>query len=153
METVILDGDRADRLVADARAFLAEAPWYAERGIPHRRGYLLYGPPGCGKSSFISALAGELQLPLCVLALSGAGLDGYGLMRLVNTAPETAILVLEDIDAVSLARPDADVLSGPSSGHLPVADALHEGPGGCVPLFTVVRTFSSHAQAPESPCG
>lgn len=22
-------------------------------GIPYRRGYLLYGPPGCGKSSFM----------------------------------------------------------------------------------------------------
>jgi KaiC/GvpD/RAD55 family RecA-like ATPase len=22
-------------------------------GIPYRRGYLLYGPPGCGKTSFM----------------------------------------------------------------------------------------------------
>ena len=27
------------------------------QGIPYRRGYLLYGPPGSGKSSFIQALA------------------------------------------------------------------------------------------------
>ena len=41
-------------------SFFQNPTWYRERGIPYRRGYLLYGPPGCGKSSFISALAGEL---------------------------------------------------------------------------------------------
>ncbi|VEL20081.1 unnamed protein product [Protopolystoma xenopodis] len=34
--------------------------WYTQRGIPYRRGYLLHGPPGCGKSSFITALAGNV---------------------------------------------------------------------------------------------
>ena len=35
-------------------------------------------------------------------------MDGYTLMRLMNTAPETAIMVLEDIDAAALARPTDD---------------------------------------------
>ena len=89
--------------MADARAFLGEGAWYTERGIPHRRGYLLYGPPGCGKTSFITALAGELRLPLCVMNISGGNIDGYTLTRLMNTAPETAIIVLEDIDAAATA--------------------------------------------------
>ena len=25
--------------------------WYVKAGIPHRRGYLLHGPPGTGKSA------------------------------------------------------------------------------------------------------
>jgi len=103
LESVILDGDLARRIVADARAFLGEGAWYTERGIPHRRGYLLYGPPGCGKTSFITALAGELRLPLCVMNISGGNIDGYTLTRLMNTAPETAIIVLEDIDAAATA--------------------------------------------------
>lgn len=43
-------------------------------GIPYRRGYLLYGPPGCGKSSYITALAGELGYVVCILNLSDRGL-------------------------------------------------------------------------------
>ena len=33
---------------------------YAERGVPWRRGYLLFGAPGTGKTSFVMALAGKL---------------------------------------------------------------------------------------------
>jgi len=47
--------------------------WYAERGIPYRRGYLLYGVPGSGKTSLIHALAGELGLDIYALSLSAKG--------------------------------------------------------------------------------
>lgn len=53
-------------LMLSSQEFLASREWYAERGLPYRRGYLLYGPPGCGKSSFIFALAGHLGLNICM---------------------------------------------------------------------------------------
>ena len=31
--------------------------WYRERGIPYRRGYLLHGKPGCGKTYFVVSLS------------------------------------------------------------------------------------------------
>ena len=59
-------------------------------GIPYRRGYLLHGPPGCGKSSFITALAGELRLGICVLNLSERGLTDDRLNHLLALAPEVS---------------------------------------------------------------
>lgn len=53
-------------------------------GIPYRRGYLLHGPPGCGKSSFITALAGEIEFGICILNLSERGLTDDRLNHLLK---------------------------------------------------------------------
>ncbi|KAL4719630.1 hypothetical protein ACJJTC_008997 [Scirpophaga incertulas] len=72
----------------------------------NRRGYLLHGPPGCGKSSFIMALAGELEYNICVLNLSERGLTDDRLNHLLSVAPQQSIILLEDIDAAFLSRED-----------------------------------------------
>jgi hypothetical protein len=41
MNSIILDPGVKDILIDDAKDFLQSKPWYAERGIPFRRGYLL----------------------------------------------------------------------------------------------------------------
>jgi chaperone BCS1 len=50
LHSVILDGTQAEELLADMQEFLASADWYREVGVPYRRGYLLHGPPGNGKT-------------------------------------------------------------------------------------------------------
>ena len=62
LDTILVDDDRVRTLVADMRWFYSAQDWYAQRGVPWRRGYLFYGPPGTGKSSLIRALASELGL-------------------------------------------------------------------------------------------
>ena len=68
-------------------------------GIPYRRGYLLHGPPGSGKSSFIQALAGSLSYDICLLNLSERGLADDKLIHLLSNTPERSIVLIEDIDA------------------------------------------------------
>ena len=104
IDSVILDEDLADGLLADARDFLHSSDWYATVGIPYRRGYLLYGPPGCGKTSFCQALAGALKLDVCMLTLTNKNLDDNGLAESLRDAPTNAIVLLEDVDAVFVDR-------------------------------------------------
>lgn len=44
-----------------------------EYGKRYPRGILLYGPPGCGKTFTVEALAQELKLPLLKLKVGKAG--------------------------------------------------------------------------------
>lgn len=102
--SVVLDHGITNRIISDCNDFIENSLWYTQRGIPYRRGYLLYGPPGCGKSSFITALAGKLEYGICLLNLSERGLTDDRLNHLLNVAPEQTIILLEDIDAAFVSR-------------------------------------------------
>lgn len=49
LSTVVIPSNVKTTLVDDAHEFLISEQWYSDRGIPYRRGYLLYGTPGSGK--------------------------------------------------------------------------------------------------------
>ncbi|KAK7446313.1 hypothetical protein VKT23_014519 [Stygiomarasmius scandens] len=108
LKSIILDPGVKDMLLDDARDFLASKEWYNERGIPFRRGYLLYGAPGSGKTSLIHSIAGELKLDVYIISISSKGLDDTTLNSLVNYLPERCVALMEDID---VAFPDARGLS------------------------------------------
>src|SRR3569833_991192 len=84
LQSVMLAGTTRSDLLADVKQFLASRSYYLGLGVPYRRGYLLHGPPGCGKSSLVTALAGELRLAICVLSLSNRALDDDSLNQLLN---------------------------------------------------------------------
>ncbi|KAF3939040.1 Paraplegin [Dactylella cylindrospora] len=99
LSSVVLDKGVKESIVNDISDFLASAKWYHDRGIPYRRGYLLHGPPGSGKSSFIKALAGELNYDICLINLSERGLTDDRLNHLLSNMPNRSIALLEDVDA------------------------------------------------------
>jgi mitochondrial chaperone BCS1 len=116
LNSIVLDDGIKEFLLEDARDFMNSKQWYAERGtsytpfitlasnrrilgIPFRRGYLLYGSPGSGKTSIIHSLAGELGIDIYIISLSKTGLDDSALNSLIASLPEECIAVMEDIDA------------------------------------------------------
>lgn len=99
LSSIVLNTGVKEMLVADAKDFLKSEKWYADRGIPFRRGYLLYGVPGSGKSSLIHALAGELMLDIYVVSLSSSWINDSTLTTLMGRVPSRCIVLLEDLDA------------------------------------------------------
>ncbi|KAL6255177.1 mitochondrial chaperone BCS1 [Pogonomyrmex barbatus] len=116
LESVVLDTGISERIINDCQEFINNPSWYSERGIPYRRGYLLYGPPGCGKSSYITALAGELERGICVLNLSERGLTDDRLNHLLAVAPQQTIILLEDIDAAFTSREESKAVKAAYEG-------------------------------------
>jgi len=132
LHSVALDKGVKENIVGDVKDFLNRRVWYADRGIPYRRGYLLYGPPGSGKSSFIQALAGELDYGVAMVNLSEVGVTDDKLAFLLTKLPERTILLLEDADSafVNRRRRDEDGYTGGTvtfSGLLNALDGLSAG--------------------------
>lgn len=108
IDSVVLEEGLRETIVNDVQAFIGSRTWYLDRGIPYRRGYLLHGPPGTGKSSFIQALAGELDFDIAILNLSERGLTDDRLNHLLTEVPQRTIVLLEDADAAFVNRKQVD---------------------------------------------
>ena len=106
IRTVILDKTKKQALLQDINEYLHPRTrrWYANHGIPYRRGYLFSGAPGTGKTSLTSALAGVFGLDIYVLSLLDPSLNESQLMRLLSEVPSRCIVLLEDVDAAGLGK-------------------------------------------------
>ena len=76
------------------------ASWYAEMGVPYRRGYLFFGPPGTGKTSTISMLATKLNRSVHRINLVAPKLTDDSLSDAVSSVRPNSIIVMEDIDCL-----------------------------------------------------
>lgn len=87
-------------LADDAAEFFGLRQWYRERGIPYRRGFLLHGPPGCGKSYFVRKLASAVGVPIYVLDIGKAStMTNESLPAHMHAVESNAIVMLKNIDA------------------------------------------------------
>ncbi|KAM9938385.1 hypothetical protein OXX80_002113 [Metschnikowia pulcherrima] len=84
---------------------------YLTTGVEPPRGVLLYGPPGCGKTTIASALAGELQVPFINVSAPSvvSGMSGESEKKLREIFEEAkslapCIVFLDEIDAITPKR-------------------------------------------------
>lgn len=84
---------------------------YLHLGVVPPRGFLLHGPPGCGKTLLAQAIAGELELPMLKVAATEmvSGVSGESEQKLrelfdqaVLNAP--CVLFIDEIDAITPKR-------------------------------------------------
>lgn len=96
-ETMALETQKKKEIVEDLLTFSKSKDFYARIGKAWKRGYLLYGPQGTGKSTMIAAMANLLNYDVYDLELTAVK-DNTELRRLLIETTSKSIIVIEDID-------------------------------------------------------
>jgi hypothetical protein len=101
---LILSGNLKQEVQTDLENFFQSRSIYQEYGIPWKRGVLLIGSPGNGKTHTVKALINMLKKP-CLYVKSFSSFhatESESIRRVFHQARQTApcILVLEDLDSL-----------------------------------------------------
>jgi chaperone BCS1 len=96
-ETLAMEPEKKEEIINDLVKFKNGKEYYAKVGKAWKRGYLLFGPPGTGKSTMISAIANFMNYDVYDLELTTVK-DNNDLKRLLIETSSKSIIVIEDID-------------------------------------------------------
>ncbi|RGB37493.1 P-loop containing nucleoside triphosphate hydrolase protein [Rhizophagus diaphanus] len=97
LNSVALDESLEKLLKKELDLFVNDKDFYERVGMPYRRGILLYGKPGTGKTSLINAISSHLSRNIYFLNLKNIT-DDNELSAAFSDVPENQIIVLEDVD-------------------------------------------------------
>ncbi|GLU21306.1 hypothetical protein SLE2022_374520 [Rubroshorea leprosula] len=97
IDTLVMDADLKNKVKSDLEMFLKSKQYYHRLGRVWKRSYLLYGPSGTGKSSFVAAMAKFLCFDVYDIDLSKIRDDSDLKMLLLQTTGRSMI-VIEDLD-------------------------------------------------------
>ncbi|CAJ0920045.1 9872_t:CDS:2 [Entrophospora sp. SA101] len=100
LETVALEETQESLIKKELETFTSDKDFYRKIGMPYRRGILLYGKPGTGKTSLINAISSYLNRDLYYLNLKNMS-DDNELNAAFSSLPANQIIILEDIDTHS----------------------------------------------------
>ncbi|RIB11079.1 P-loop containing nucleoside triphosphate hydrolase protein, partial [Gigaspora rosea] len=100
LETVALDEKQEQLLKKELDTFINDKEFYGRIGMPYRRGFLLFGRPGTGKTSLINAISSHLSRDLYYINLKHIASDNE-MSAAFSSVPSNQVIVLEDVDAQS----------------------------------------------------
>lgn len=110
-ETIAMESDLKNKVKSDLDSFLKAKQYYHRLGRVWKRSYLLYGPSGTGKSSFVAAMANFLSYDVYDIDLSKVSDDSDLKFLLLQTTAKS-VIVIEDLDRHLLEKSTAVSLSG-----------------------------------------
>jgi len=104
-DDLVLPAQMARDIRSNVAGFFASPERYAALGIPHRRGFLFAGPPGCGKTLTLKTLA--FNTPAKFISVLGTADVDDGMLRHALDLAEgctPAVVLLEDLDRIVNAK-------------------------------------------------
>lgn len=100
-DDLVLPAPMVRDIRSNVEGFFASPERYAALGIPHRRGFLFAGPPGCGKTLTLKTLA--FNTPAKFISVLGTADVDDGMLRNALDLAQgctPAVVLLEDLDRI-----------------------------------------------------
>jgi len=99
-ENIFINDKISKNIYSQIQTFIDSRKFYKKNGIPYKRGFVFYGPPGCGKTSTVYAIARDFKKNIYDIKLSEIS-NNTELRSAIEEIPSNNILVIEDIDVIT----------------------------------------------------
>ncbi|KAL0379359.1 UNVERIFIED_CONTAM: AAA-ATPase [Sesamum angustifolium] len=129
-DSLVIDPDLKTKIQSELETFLDSKQYYKQLGRVWKRSYLLYGPSGTGKSSFIAAVANFVEYDVYYL---NSQVDEADLSALLLQTSCKCLIVVEDLDRYVSGKSRARISS---SGLLNFMDGILNFQGERIMIFT-----------------
>ncbi|XP_047155015.1 AAA-ATPase At2g46620-like [Vigna umbellata] len=110
-DTIAMEPDLKSKVKSDLESFLRAKQYYHRLGRVWKRSFLLYGPSGTGKSSFVAAMANFLSYDVFDIDLNKIPSDSDLKLLLLHTTPKS-VVVIEDLDRFVAEKTERISVSG-----------------------------------------
>jgi ATPase family protein associated with various cellular activities (AAA) len=103
----------SEKILGEIEKFWDRRPMFREYGLVHKRGILLWGPPGSGKSSTIALIVADVvRRGGVAIKFDSPGTFIMGMRLLREVQPDTPVVVLmEDLDTTIKHYSESDILN------------------------------------------
>ncbi|XP_073024568.1 AAA-ATPase At2g46620-like [Primulina eburnea] len=132
-DSVVMDPDLKSKIRCDLETYLKSKQYYHKIGRVWKRSYLLYGPSGTGKSSFIAAVSNLLGYDVYTVNLTQVANDSDLNTLLLQTACKS-LIVVEHLDRYISEKATAKITA---SGFLNFIDGLSNFQDEKIMIFTM----------------
>jgi SpoVK/Ycf46/Vps4 family AAA+-type ATPase len=97
---VVLEPALQTAVKTDFETFWNRRDWFLANRLPYKRGYLLYGPPGNGKTSIVRVMVSHPKVSAFSIDFGSRMISNCSLTRLFERAAlaAPAVVVFEDLD-------------------------------------------------------